>query len=448
MGGWGGASLESLLLSAYHDRQPRQTAHLPPETVTVQTTELDLANLLRPVELETFFRDHWEKQPLLVSRRQPDTYRGLFALRDVDQVIAFTRPKFLDPVDFKPGAPPACNVIQGWLADDEPFPPVCYPDISEVHQAFERGKTVIITAMQHRWGPVAALCRNLESYFNCPVHANLYLTPRGAQGFDAHFDNHEVFVLQIEGSKHWRFYGPGRDMPLAEDRTPVVRERLGPPTQEAFVEPGDLLYMPRGHIHEAFTSDCASLHLTIGVKVFRWADLIHQALQDVSSADVRFRASLPPGLLSNGPRASQAAYFQELLALLAQNARLGEAVQRLALGFLARLAMLPNNAFLAGDEAERIGQDTVLEKAPGVICQVVREGPFVSLVYPGNRIDGPVKIASALDFIVRTARFAVRDLPNDLTAEGKLLLVRRLVREHFLSVVSGENNPCLSSQHP
>ena len=59
-----------------------------------------------------------------------------------------------------------------------------YPDVAEVSRAFARGKTVILTAMQHRWGPVAALCRRLEEFFGCPVHTNLYLTPPGAQGFD------------------------------------------------------------------------------------------------------------------------------------------------------------------------------------------------------------------------------------------------------------------------
>lgn len=30
---------------------------------------------------------------------------------------------------------------------------------------------------------------------------NLYLTPAGAQGFQAHMDGHEVFVLQLDGPK-------------------------------------------------------------------------------------------------------------------------------------------------------------------------------------------------------------------------------------------------------
>ncbi|MDB5308472.1 MAG: Cupin 4 family protein [Gemmataceae bacterium] len=71
--------------------------------------------------------------------------------------------------------------------------------------------------MERRWHPVALLCRNLEIVFHCPVHANMYLTPEGAQGFDAHFDTHEVLVLQLEGTKTWRVYGSARTAPLVEE---------------------------------------------------------------------------------------------------------------------------------------------------------------------------------------------------------------------------------------
>jgi hypothetical protein len=402
----------------------------------MSATEFDLARLLCPVDPEAFFRDTWEKRPLAVNRNAPDYYSDLLSPRDVDALIAFSRPKFLDPGDFRPSGPPAHNFVQGWLADERPFPVEVYPDVAEVQQAYARGKTVILTALQHRWPAAAALCRGLEAVFGCHVHANLYLTPPGAQGFDAHYDTHEVFVLQVAGSKHWRFYGPGRDLPLAEENATVPREHLGPPTQEAVVQAGDLLYMPRGHVHEAFTSDQASLHLTIGIKVFRWVDLLRQALDDISRRDVRFREALPAGLLAGTPAPPPPGdRFRELLRGLAESAHVGEAVEGLAADFLGKLAALPGNYFLAAEDAERLDLDTVLEKAPGVICRVVREGGQVGILYPGNRVDGPPKIASALHFIARTPRFAVRSLPDDLTAEGKLVLARRLVRGRLLTVV-------------
>jgi hypothetical protein len=399
-------------------------------------TAFDLAKILRPVEPAEFFRDHWEQQPLPVLRNDPTYYRGLFSRPDVDTVLAFTRPKFLHPEDFKPHAPPAHNFVQGWLADEESVPVEFYADLADVQRAFGHGKTVIIRAMQHRWGPIASMARRLEEFFGCPVHTNLYLTPPGAQGFSVHYDTHEVFVLQIEGTKHWRFYGSARELPLEEERATLNRDQLGASTQEVFLQPGDMLYMPRGHAHEAFTSDRTSLHLTVGVRVFRWVDLLQQALADLAAQDVRLRHSLPPGLLSRAAAPpSLQSQFQDLLGLFARGARLHDAVDNMTEAFLSKLAVLPHDYFAIADP-DTIDLDTMLQRVPGAICRVLPEGEDrVSLHAPGVYVDGPAKVGPALHFIARTPRFAPRALPDNLTADAKLVLVRRLVQEKLLTIV-------------
>ncbi len=403
----------------------------------MQGTDWDLPLLLQPIEPETFLRETWEKKPLAVARNDTAYFRTLFALSDIDTVIAFTRPKFSQPDDLKPGGVPTRNFIQGLLADEEMSPTVTYPDVAEVRRVFDRGKTIILTAMQCRWGPVATLCRRLEERFGCPVHTNLYLTPPGSQGFAPHYDTHEVFVLQIEGTKHWRLYGPGREQPLPPEKATFSPDQLGPPTLEAVVRPGDVLYMPRGHIHEAFTSDTLSLHLTVGIKVYRWADLLHQAIDIVSARDVRLRASLPPGLLIGNAAPSPDGQFRELLQVLVEGARADEAVGRLASAFLGQLTSLPGASFAACFDADKVGPDTVLERAPGALCRIVKlEDGRASLQFPGGSLEGPPKIAAALHFIAHTPRFAVRSLPDDLTTDGKLVLLRRLVRDHLLRVVT------------
>jgi hypothetical protein len=397
----------------------------------MRTDRFGLTKILWPIARETFFRDFWEKQPLTVSRHDPGYYHGLFSRRHLDSLIAFTRPKFFD--NLKPGGAARVNVVRGWLPEEEPFSGY-YPDLADVHRAYAHGKTLLITGMQQRWPALAILGRNLEADLGCRVHTNLYLTPPAAQGFDAHYDSHEVFVLQIDGDKHWRLYGAARDLPLPNDRGAVPRDRLGTPTQEVFLQAGDLLYLPRGHVHEAFTSDRASLHLTVGVNVSRWLDLLQQALADAAAQDVRFRQSLPLGLLCGDtcPPALKDK-FRELLRLLADSADLERALGTMADSFLASLPALPADYF-AGDPAEPIHRDTLLERAPGVLCRVVREGDKAILHAPGARIDGPLSIAPALHHIARTPRFTPGTLPG-LTTDTQLALVRRLLREHLLTIV-------------
>lgn len=396
--------------------------------------DFDLRELLAPVELEIFLRDYWEKQPLHLSRNELDRYGALFRSSDVDTIIAFTRPKFADAGAFEPAVPRQQSFVQGWLADRPLRESSYFPGISELHAVYARGKTVAIMTMQQRWLPIALLCRKLESFFHCPVHANLYLTPAGAQGFDAHFDTHEVLVLQLEGSKHWRLYGPARKLPLVDERFTTPREQLGP-AQEIYLEPGDLLYVPRGHVHEAFTAEGASMHLTVGINVFRWADLLHEALEFVTRRQERFRESIPPGLLGGGDVPTDVVeHFRELLGKLMDIAQAEDALNQLGDMFFGQMPVVPNAHFTAGPQEEAIDLDTVLEKNPGVVGRVVQDGSWVSLEFPGGRVGGPLKIASALRFVAKTDRFAVRALPDDLGGEAKLVLVRRLLRERLLAV--------------
>ena len=404
-------------------------------------TDFGLGALLAPVDPPTFFRDSWERQPLVVPRGAPDYYAGVLSLADVDRVIAFTRPKFADPAAFAATPPRAATFVQGWLAD-RPLPEEPrFPGIVELRRVFEQGKTVVIMTMQQRWPPVAALCRELEGLFHCPVHANMYLTPPGAQGFDAHFDTHEVFVLQLAGSKHWRLYGPARTFPSVGERTHVARDQLGAP-RDVRLEAGDLLYIPRGHVHEAFTSEGTSLHLTVGVNVYRWADLLHEALDELTRHDERFRASVPPGHLGGDvvppPLADR---FRELLDVLARTARVDDALRRLGDQFFGQLPALPDAHFAPPEDAAGIDLDTVLRRRPGVICRVVRDGGWVAIEFPGGQVGGPLKIAQALHFVARAGPFPVRDLPGELGEEGKLVLARRLLRERVLTVVDRPAGP-------
>lgn len=133
------------------------------------------------------------------------------------------------------------------------------------------------------------------------VGSNVYLTPPNSQGFAPHYDDIEAFVLQLEGAKHWKVYGPRNpqeNLPRVSS-TNFTQEEIGEPILDVKLEPGDMLYFPRGFIHQAETVEGKhSLHITVSMyQKTSYADLLEAlvpvALQNAINSDVRFRGGLP-----------------------------------------------------------------------------------------------------------------------------------------------------------
>ncbi|NEE35237.1 cupin, partial [Streptomyces sp. SID7982] len=72
-------------------------------------------------------------------------------------------------------------------------------DDTALWRAFADGATLVLQALHRTWEPVADLVSGLSTELGHPVQANAYVTPPQNRGFDAHYDVHDVFVLQIEG---------------------------------------------------------------------------------------------------------------------------------------------------------------------------------------------------------------------------------------------------------
>jgi hypothetical protein len=386
--------------------------------------------LIWPTEPESFFRQTWECQALLLSRNRPDYYSGLISLAELAALITMTGAQFSRPAATGQAAG---NVLSSQLAQDS-LAPASGLNLLELSRWYRSGKTIQIRGLQFRCPAIAAFSRSLEETLRHPVKVSLYLTPPGAQGFTPHYDGHDIFILQIEGNKHWRCYEPERNLPLEEDANEVPRESLPAPAGEYSLHPGDLLYLPRGHIHEAFTSETASLHLTVGILAYRWVDLLAVALARLSQQDVRFRQSLPVGLVGTETVPdSLPEQFRSLVRLLTGSAQVEEALAELGERFISGLAPLPDGWFGVPLDPEQIVPETLLEKRPGMICHIREEGETVTILFPGNGVRGPNKIAPALRFVAAaTGPFSARDLPANLSENARVTLLRRLLREGLL----------------
>ena len=242
--------------------------------------------LLRPHSRDAFLQDCWEQTPYLIGRNDASYYADLFSMEDMDALISVTRPH-TDIVVVRSergvrSSAPIERDISG------------APNIYWLYGMYHAGYTIIVNGAELRWPPIGELCRNLESELGHRVSANLYFTPSGAQGFLPHFDDHEVLILQIEGSKQWSLFQPPTELPLPETALQVDTGRLGR-ARKLTVRAGDLLYVPRGVVHHAVAARKPSIHLTIGIHVTRWIDVIIDVMRMKASQDVRWRKALPVG---------------------------------------------------------------------------------------------------------------------------------------------------------
>lgn len=275
--------------------------------------------LFGPISQEEFFRDYHEKKALICKREDSERYIDLLSIERIDEIVS--------TLDFEVGQ------LEMTRAD----PPVNRTDYSfengridkgAVARQFQQGATLILPQLHMNDPRLADFCRALETRLSCHVQTNIYLTPPDAQGFKTHYDDHDVFVLQVSGSKSWRLYNTPIENPYrGENFQPDIHE-AGDPVEEFVLEAGDCAYVPRGLMHDALThGDESSLHITVGLIVKTWADLMLEVISQVALDHPGFRRSLPAGFAtSEFDRASVEPVFRELVDAISTNANLDDAM--------------------------------------------------------------------------------------------------------------------------
>jgi ribosomal protein L16 Arg81 hydroxylase len=386
------------------------TQTTPTRTTPTRTTPSPaaLARAVEPLEVDRFLSEHWERKPLAVPRAEEGRFDDLLSVRDVERLVTETGLRTPAFRLVKAGA-----TVAGYTTD-LPWRPSAFTGVADVRRVldeFERGATIVLQGLHHLWLPLARYCRHLEAYLGHPAQANAYYTPRGSQGLPVHHDTHEVISLQVAGEKRWLVYEPVLELPLKHQRYRSALGAPGEPVLDVTLRAGDTLYLPRGWLHQALTSESDSLHITIGVNVRRWIDEAREALAD-REEDVDFRRAIdadePPAL----PELDAAAVRERVRERFVFSRR------PILDGQLSELRAL-----------DALTVETPLERRDTVIADL----HVATLVFEGRRLRFPERLGAELDFVVRTdGPFTGSELPGPLDETGRLVLLRKLVREGFL----------------
>jgi hypothetical protein len=252
-----------------------------------------LQSLLGDTTLEDFLTDYWEKKPLVVRRGDTDFYGGVFSLATMKEILKGNELYFEGDVN-------VCRYVNNekeLLNEDRQI------TSEDVDELMEQKATFQFHHPQRYVDELWNVMEKLETYFGSLVGSNVYITPIQHKLLAPHCDDVEIFVMQIEGKKEWKLYKPMVE--LSRDYTQdLLQEDIGEPTMTVTLEPGDMLYFPRGVIHQAKSvGESHSTHISVSTyQQNTWGDFMNhavtQAIEKGLEEDVSIRSGLPINYLS------------------------------------------------------------------------------------------------------------------------------------------------------
>ncbi|CAN8063808.1 unnamed protein product [Agarophyton chilense] len=268
---------------------PFESAHV----TNIEQGRLALQWLIAPVSLQHFFSTYFEKKPLLL-RNARCKFDSLTSLDEVKHLVTSGKLQYGKHVDVTSyDAHGGRQTLNGQGVCGE----------KAWKQLEQNGCSIRMLRPQEHVEAIYRVCAHLEAFVECMVGANVYVTPAQSQGFAPHFDDIDAFVCQVEGRKRWRVYKRREDgldeLPRKSSIDFEQQEvEKGGRCVDTVLEQGDMLYMPRGYVHQAESCELRSVHVTLSMfQQWTWADLLLQsfrtAIEQHAVRDVRLRRSLP-----------------------------------------------------------------------------------------------------------------------------------------------------------
>lgn len=383
-----------------------------------------LNSILSPMTPSEFANDYYSKKTFHLTDT-PSKFEELFNWDSLNRILNSS------PVPH----PTMKLVLEG--------KPVLADEAVGVIDACRNGASLVLEEIHKYDRSVGELAAGLAKDIGEPVRVNLYLSQPSRQGYNRHYDTHDVFILQIAGYKGWQVYDFTVEYPLFKQKghhkNPPDELRLG-----CTLSPGDVLYIPRGHWHEATAQVEPSMHLTVGLYARTGIDFMTWFTNELR-ADVNWRDTFPL-ILKDGLSAPSEecdprtiAHFQKLRGLI--DAAIAEptlldnyrkfciAHERKidAFNFPAQVLPIseisPNSQFIRPDY-----QQASFETKDDGKIKVIAWGRILTFSSPAEAI---------LRYVFSTSRFTGQDLINvapELNWSSISMLLKTLVREELILV--------------
>ncbi|MGI9451024.1 MAG: cupin domain-containing protein [Geminicoccaceae bacterium] len=253
-------------------------------------------DVMAPIGAERFMAEYEGKKPLHL-KGAADKFAEVMTWSLLDQLLSqatiWSNQSLMLVLD-KESIPAAKYCAQAAGRDGGQ---VLRPDPGKVQTYLRQGATLVANDIDHLSQGLTAFSKTMEQALGGKVQGNLYCSSKRRQGFAAHFDTHDVYAVHVEGTKTWHIYEGRATDPIAHPMFKTLgrehhEKAKGKLLMDIQMEPGDLLYLPRGQYHDALADEGGAAHIAFGVTYPIGIDVMSYLFEKVIAKDA-FRANLP-----------------------------------------------------------------------------------------------------------------------------------------------------------
>jgi hypothetical protein len=306
---------------------------------------------------------------------------------------------------------------------------------AKIDEFHARGYTVRVPSVRSLSSELDLTLRAIEAIFHQPATAEAFWS-RGDTRAPVHHDDYDLFVVQLVGRKKWRIATGPSDLTNAWKTIPD-----GPKTLEAHVEvvvePGDLLYLPRGTTH-AVDALAESVHVSIGCTALTLREALIACVDQLSDLARPMRETVGARLGGQVHR-NRFGPLPDLVHTAARHVADACAREDFVAASLQRRSsrVIGDMDRLTAASAERapLELSSRVRRSRLALSHLSASDVSVDIAYPGGHHYVHRGAEKAVEFLAGAREFAVADLPCDLSDDVRVALVQELVDSGVLEIV-------------
>jgi len=392
--------------------------------------------LIDPISRETFFEEYYQKKHLLIKRKNTDYFQDFLNIEDIDDYLSKNNNYHPNVRVIKQGVK---YTEKDYLKADS-FGRNDIIDVEKLYKEYKGGASILLQEFERYFDKLKNLCLNLQSDTGLLFSSYVYVTPKNSKGFVAHYGTTDAFVVQLQGNRKWHLYDYPVSLPTSQqdywDTEMYQTNHYADikPTVTEILEPGDILYMPRGLVHQVEGLNQTSLHCTLGGTSPQWHNLLEHIAKDAYIFE-KLRASIHIHDSKKFTRKALISTLKEAVNEIFEDEKMEDIVS----SYMDKYSMhqrlsQDKNRLLDLEQIEDINPTTIVSRKKGINIKLLSTEEHIGLQFYEKNIFFPDFMEESIKFILNKDTFTVKDVLGDIDDESKVVCVSKLVEEGLLTI--------------